>query len=530
MAFNTPQGGFRIPTPYDRDLASIARRERMAEMMQQQALQPIPVGSYNGIQAPISPFSAIAKALQMYAAVNAGDKADVSRTELGKRIQSEGAEQIASLEGRPAQPAIAPTAGTSFAPTTADYEDNPNLPVAASGNVEMAGTPGRPAIPAMPLGADEKKQRLIQILSSGNPYSAPVAKLMFEDLQKGSSGPLAEYKLYAEQTKAAGGTPLSIDAYKTRQLLAGRNVSNNTINMPAGAPIPVERNGKLVYVQMGKDGKYVEVEGISPPTAQTPLAQELADAGITKDNPRFQELATAFINKKLTQVISPNATVVSPTGDTSQAMPAPSEGTINVKIDGVTTAMPIAQANELNAKFRGAETGAIEKAKAGFEFVTIPDPTNPAQKILVPKSQVAAQSTAGTPVVAEVDKKEAQGQSALELARRAQQILPQATSGAISNLLTMATDAAGIPSNKSAADAQLRVIGAGLTANVPRMEGPQSNTDLLEYKRAAADVANPNVPYQTRMRALETVISLNEKYAKTPSSPPPGSVRRITPK
>jgi hypothetical protein len=523
MALNTPQGGFRIPTPYDRDLASIARRERMAEMMQQQALQPIPVGSYNGIQAPISPFSAIAKALQMYAAVNAGDKADVSRTELGKRIQSEGAEQIASLEGRPAQPAIAPTAGTSFAPTTADYEDNPNLPVAASGNVEMAGTPGRPAIPAMPLGADEKKQRLIQILSSGNPYSAPVAKLMFEDLQKGATGPLAEYNLAVQQ-----GYKGTIDQYKTQQAQAGRSVTN--VNMPAGAPLPVMRNGKLVYVQMGKNGEYVEVEGISPPVAQTQLAQELADAGILQTDPKFKELATAYINKKLTQVISPNATVISPTGDKSQATPAPSEGTVNVVVDGKTIAMPIFQAQELNAKFKGAETGATEQAKAGFEFVTVPDPTNPAQKILVPKSQVAAQSTAGTPVVAEVDKKEAQGQSVLELARRAQQILPQATSGAISNLLTMATDAAGIPSNKSAADAQLRVIGAGLTANVPRMEGPQSNTDLLEYKRAAADVANPNVPYQTRMRALETVISLNEKYAKTPSSPPPGSVRRITPK
>jgi len=93
----------------------------------------------------------------------------------------------------------------------------------------------------------------------------------------------------------------------------------------------------------------------------------------------------------------------------------------------------------------------------------------------------------------------------------------------------MATDAAGIPTNKSGADAQLQVISAGLTANVPRMEGPQSNTDLLEYKRAAANVADKNIPYQTRMKALETVISLNEKYSKTPTAPP-GSVRRITPK
>jgi hypothetical protein len=46
----------------------------------------------------------------------------------------------------------------------------------------------------------------------------------------------------------------------------------------------------------------------------------------------------------------------------------------------------------------------------------------------------------------------------------------------------------------------------------------------------AADVANPNKPYQTRLNALQTVIDLNQKYATTPEAPPPGSVRRITPK
>ena len=528
MALNAPQGGFRTPTPYDRELSAIARRERMAEIMQQQALQPIQAGSYNGIQAPISPLQPLAKALQMYVAMNAGDKADESRTELGKRMQAEGAAQIAGLEGTPAQPAIAPTPGTSFTPTGADFEDNPNLPIAASGDVEVAGSPGRPAIPAIPLNDADKRQRLINILTGGNPYAAPAAKFMLEDMQKSGTGPLAEYKLYSEQTKAAGGVPLSIDAYKTRQIINGRNVS--TINMPAGAPIAVERDGKLIYVQMGKDGKYVEVQGISPPSEQTQLAKELADAGITRDNPQFQTLANAYLNKKLTQVISPNATVVSPTGERSQSTPAPSEGTVNVTIDGVTTAMPIAQARELNAQYKGAETTAVEKARAEFDFVTVPDPKNPAQKILMPKSQVSTQSSSGNPVVAEVDKKVAQGQSMIELAQRAQAILPTATSGAISNLATMATDAAGIPTNKSGADAQLRVISAALTANVPRMEGPQSNTDLLEYKRAAADVANGNIPYQTRMKALQTVVNLNEKYATGGAQPPAGAVRRITPR
>jgi hypothetical protein len=519
---------------YNTRLAAIQRNEKLAQIMQQQAFQPVDIQSYQGIQAPISPLSGLAKVLQAY--MGAKGTGEEERIKLNQEAKAEAQQMLSSLNptaspGRAAvmgSPEVQARPATSFTPMGSDFEDNPNLQVAPSGNVETPAVAFQPAVAPQaaipptsgaPLDPEQKRQRLVQMMMSQNPYIAPVAKLEYEQLGKESQGPLAEYK-FARDFQGYKGT-LQEFKQSMRPLPSVTNV-----NMPAGAPIAVMRGNKQVFVQMGKDGKYVEVEGISPVQTQTPLAQELADAGITRDNPKFQELATAFINKKLTQIISPNATVIAPTGEKSQATPAPSEGTINVIVDGKTVAMPIFQAKELNAKFKGAETSAIEEVKAGFEFVTIPDPKNPAQKILVPKSTIAAQSATGTPVVAEVDKKVAQGESALDLARRAQLILPQATSGAISNLFTMATDAAGIPTNKSAADAQLQVISAGLTANVPRMEGPQSNTDLLEYKRAAANVADKNIPYQTRMEALKTVISLNEKYAK----PPTGAVRRITPK
>jgi hypothetical protein len=469
---------------------------------------------------------------------------DEERIKLNQEARAEAQQMLSSLNpqaspGRAAvmgMPEIQARPPTSFTPMGADYEDNPNLQTAPSGNVETPAVAYQPAVAPQaaipptsgaPLDPEQKRQRLVQMMMSQNPYIAPVAKLEYEQLGKQDSGPLAEYKLYAQQAREAGQTPLSIDAYKTRQILAGRAVSNNVVNMPAGAPIPVMRNGKLVYVQMGKDGQYVEVQGITPPPTPTPLAQELADAGITPDNPQFQQLAQAFINKKLTQVIAPNSTVVAPTGETSQATPPPLANTINVMVDGKLTAMPIAQAEQLNAQFKGAETAAVEGARAGFEFVTVPDPKNPTQKILVPKSQVAAQSASGTPVVAEVDKKEAQGQTMIELARKAQSILPSATSGAISTLATMATDAAGIPTNKSASDGQLRIISAQLVSNVPRMEGPQSDADVKLYKQAAADVGNTNIPYQTRIKSLNTIIELNSKYAKGGAQPPAGAVRRI---
>jgi hypothetical protein len=521
MALNAPQGGFRTPTPYDKELSAIARRERMAQIMQQQALQPLEINSYQGIQAPISPLQPLAKVLQMYAAMTAGDRADESRSELGKRIQAEGAQQIAGLEGTPAQPAIAPTPGTSFTPTGADFEDNPNLPIAASGNVEVAGSPGRPAIPAMPLGADEKKQRLIQILSGGNPYAAPVAKLMFEDLQKGATGPLAEYNLAVQQ-----GYRGTIDQYKTQQAQAGRSITN--VNMPTSmAPMYVKNRltGKFEYVQPDNRGRF-DMSNYEPAPAELSIQRLIAIRDSLPADSPDRRVYEQLIEKEATQSFAPNSTVVRPTG-TTQASPVPLANTVNVMVDGKLTAMPVAQAEEINAKFKGAETSAVERARAGFEFVTVPDPQNPAQKILMPKSQVAAQAASGSPVVAEVDKKAESGRSVLELANEAKQYLPKASSGAVSKLFTLATNAFGVPTDKSAADAQLNIVSAGLTSNVPRFEGPQGVADVNLYKQAAADVGNADLPYQTRLAGVQTIINLNKKYAQGGSQPPEGAVRRI---
>ena len=521
MPFQQPTSGFRVPGPYDSELAAIARREKMAQIMQQQALQPLEINSYQGIQAPISPLQGIAKVLQMYAGMTASDRGDEARAELGRKIRTEGAEQIAGLDGRPAQPAIAPTLGTSFAPTGADYEDNPNLQVAPSGNVEMAGTPGRAAIPAMPLGADEKKQRLIQILSSGNPYSAPVAKLMFEDLQKGATGPLAEYNLAVQQ-----GYKGTIDQYKTQQAQAGRSITN--VNMPTSMTPMYVRNrvtGNMEYVQPDNRGNF-NMANYEPAPTQLPIQRLMEVRNSLPEGSPDRVVIDRLIEKEATQTFAAGSTVTGPTG-TMQTAPQPAPGTTNVMIDGKLTAVPIEKAAELNAQFKGAETLGTEGAKAQLDLVTIPDPKNPANKILVQRSQVAAQAAAGAPAVVEVDKKVAQGQSMIDLAQRAQAILPKATSGAISNLATMATDAAGIPTNKSAADGQLRIIGAQLVSNVPRMEGPQSDADVKLYKQAAADVANGNIPYQTRIKSLNTIIELNQKYAQGGAQRPAGAVRRI---
>ncbi len=78
-------------------------------------------------------------------------------------------------------------------------------------------------------------------------------------------------------------------------------------------------------------------------------------------------------------------------------------------------------------------------------------------------------------------------------------------------------------------DRQLSIIGAALTAGVPRMSGPTSDKDMAEYKLAAGDVANPDVPYKARLAALSTMEKLQNKYAEavTPVPTAPKSQAEI---
>jgi hypothetical protein len=528
---------------YNTRLAAIQRNEKLAQIMQQQAFQPVEIQSYNGIQAPISPLSSLAKVLQAY--MGAKGTGDEERIKLAQEAKKEAQQMLSSLNptaspGRAAvmgRPEVPAQAATSFKPMGADYEDNPNLQTAPSGNVETPAVPYQPAVapqaaipaqPAMQLTNEEKNKKLVEIMMGQNPYAAPVAKLMYESLEKQNSGPLAEYRLAQQQ-----GYKGTMKDYQIEQSLAKRPPPNNTVvNMPHGAAqIGVDPvTGKQFFFQTGPNGKIARVEGVVPKSEETTLSKFIAarDA-LPKDHPD-RPLYDALIAKETTQSFAPNATVERPGKEPQQIAPAPAENTVNVMIDGKLTAVPIAQAAELTAKFKGMVAKSTGQAEAELDLVSVPDPKGTGAKVLIPRSQLVTQAEKGTPAISQVDTKSQQGNTVLDVARRAELVLPKASSGIISNLFTMATDAAGIPTDKSAADAQLRVLGGQLTLAQPRMEGPQSNADSILYQQMAAEVANPNRPYQTRMKALNTVIELNEKYAPTPTAPPPGAVRRITPK
>ena len=115
---------FNVLNPYQTQLDELTRRQKMAEMMQQQAFQPTERFSYGGIEARTSPLSGLAKALQMY--MGASSQKDIAdeRKALGEKYQKEGMEDITKYAQMASAPAVAAVQGqNAYQPETADFED-----------------------------------------------------------------------------------------------------------------------------------------------------------------------------------------------------------------------------------------------------------------------------------------------------------------------------------------------------------------------------------------------------------------------
>lgn len=178
--------GYKAPGPYDEDYRSIARREQMAQILQQQALQPLEAGSYQGIQAPISPLAGIAKVLQGYFAGQQMDEADKGRRELDLKAIDDQYRMVGlqppdrTKPQQLAQALAQPTAATNYGegmPPTANMPSNTNMPqtqtapVAQSFPIGPSGTEQN--LPAANLAQALQSQGQPQVQTQLQPQGQP---------------------------------------------------------------------------------------------------------------------------------------------------------------------------------------------------------------------------------------------------------------------------------------------------------------------------------------------------------------------
>lgn len=62
--------------------------------------------------------------------------------------------------------------------------------------------------------------------------------------------------------------------------------------------------------------------------------------------------------------------------------------------------------------------------------------------------------------------------------------------------------------------AKLETLSGWMTSNVPKMQGPQSDSDVEMYKTMAAKVGDRTVPVNERMAALDMLESIQNKYSQ----------------
>lgn len=162
----------------------------------------------------------------------------------------------------------------------------------------------------------------------------------------------------------------------------------------------------------------------------------------------------------------------------------------------------------------GEAAGSIEAAKKGMSQQAeknVDLTMNPQIKRAEKDAEMAAarEDTA--------TKKTTNANEMLRIMGLAEQELPKATDSGMGALWAKGKQFAGVSDDKTQADRQLELYSGWLVSNVPRMEGPQSNFDVQNYQRMAADVGNKSLPYEDRLAALKGLKELQMKYASPTS-------------
>jgi hypothetical protein len=253
------------------------------------------------------------------------------------------------------------------------------------------------------------------------------------------------------------------------------------------------------------------VKGLISNTSPTQTAKLLRESGINPNSPQGQLYMGQALEKDISQVLPPGSTLRGPNGMLN--IPKVSENIqLQFNPQGQASAFAVPNAAQISAQNLGLEERAKAAGQAGYKLeqtATGPNQTPEFRTI----EQIATAATGGAPLPAKPDVKTENAGDILRLTDEANKYLGTASSGRLQNILTGALEIPGISTQASQSDAQLKAIAGQLVSKMPRMEGPQSDRDVEMYRQAAGDIANANVPADTRKAAIKTIRDLNQKYA-----------------
>jgi hypothetical protein len=252
--------------PYTAESQAIAQRMRMAELLNQQAMQPLEMPQVAG--ARISPYAGLAKILQGYTAGVGQRKALEQQQALGEKYQAGNQADIANflgaMQGTPQKELAGPA--PEGAPTGISPEGM------QGGYIQPAQAPDRQRAMALALGSQNPTLQsagghiLSQMMTPKQPIHVPAGGTILDPttLQpvytapKDRTGELAVYDEYVKQQTALGKKPLGINEFQIEQRKASRPLApprervvfdatrGGTVNLDTGAFTPVTQNGEPI--------------------------------------------------------------------------------------------------------------------------------------------------------------------------------------------------------------------------------------------------------------------------------------------
>lgn len=305
----------------------------------------------------------------------------------------------------------------------------------------------------------------------------------YQDFFKRANGELARQSGAAIQYKE-----VEIDGRKVLVAVDPREIGAQVVG---GGP---------AYGSYAGQQAQVAAPAVAPERADMEADIELANSMIAAGIPEAQ--VDAFLAQRGQRAPAPSATQ-------GAATPA----------GGVTIA-----GNPFVSRTPEEQAALTEQARADVQLRNLPTELNMRGQAAVDQAVGIEQGKAGVERDQMAATRQRDAGTALELLGEAERLLPQATGGRIGAAGDAVAGAFGVSTDGARANAALATIAGQLTSKMPRMEGPQSDRDVQMYKEMAGDLANANLPTETRLAALQQIRRLQSKYAggqrQQPRQPP----------
>jgi hypothetical protein len=158
---------------------------------------------------------------------------------------------------------------------------------------------------------------------------------------------------------------------------------------------------------------------------------------------------------------------------------------------------------------------ANQLTREGNQTQIVVDPTR--GPILINKQTGVARNAVGAdgkPIQGEVSsKREASAKNLITVLDEADGLIDKATGSYLGAGVDQVGRVFGGATGGDKAIAQLKVLEGNLMMNQPRMEGPQSDKDVLLYRQNAGQIGDQTVPNSIKKAALKEIRKITEKYA-----------------